>query len=355
MQSTFFSNRHRPGKDAVVETGRGDPLDPASLPAGSWRLATGVRLAAAVVLVALSCFAVPLAAGAQGLNGFYLRGDFGDSDALTVRGRIEGVDQPTRCDRLLHADPAAVPRDPACAGLASSVYATMVFDRGAETMTHATALALGYSRGWFRIEAELNNTVLGGTSAPLLDVSRLAAERVHEWSAVEQPQARISGFSVTDFFVNVHLDFKNSSRYTPFFGFGGGVSNVILSFEGLRVRRTLADGFAPVGGVDPASDPVIPAWQTRAAGTADSMSLLVADSTLGTNLIGGVTFETNDRFSIALRGRYARYGDVRKPEKWDLVRSHAPVLADGRTPATIDLVLSDIEYYSVTISFLYDL
>ena len=335
-------------------------------PRWGWRIATGVRFAAAVVPVALSWLIAPLAASAPGRDGFYLRGDFGDSDALTVRGRIEGVDQPTRCDRLLHPDAATVPRDPACSGLASAVFATMEFNRGAETMTSATALALGYSRGWLRLEAELNNTVLGGTSAPLLDMGRLAAERVHEWSAVEQPQARLSGFSVTDLFVNVHLDFDSSSRFTPFFGVGGGVSSVILAFcpaypdvflesEGLRVRRTLANGFAPVGGVDPATDTVIPAWQTRAAGTADSMSLLLAESTLGTNLIGGVAFEANDRFSIALRGRYARYGDVRKSGEWELVRSHAPVLADGRTPATFDLVLSDIVFYSVAISFVYDL
>ena len=148
---------------------------------------------------------------------------------------------------------------------------------------------------------------------------------MHEWSAVEQPQAKLSGFSVTDLFVNVHLDFNNPSRFTPFYGVGGGVSSVVLVFEGLRVRRTLANGFTPVGGVDPATETVIPAWQTRAAGTADSMSLLLAESTLGTNLVGGVAFETNERFSIALRGRYARYRDVRKAGKWDLVLRESPV------------------------------
>ena len=320
-----------------------------------WRVATGVRLAAAVVLAALSWFVVPLAASAQGQDGFYLRGDFGDSDALTVRGRIEGVDQPTRCDRLLYPDPATIPHDPACSGLPSGVFATVAFDRGAETMTTATSLALGYTRGWVRLEAELNNTVLGATSAPLLGAGRLAPERVNEWSAVERPRARISGFSVTDLFVNVHLDYNNSSRFTPFLGVGGGVSNVVLVFDGLRVRRTLNDGFAPAGGVDPRADIAIPAWQTRAAGTADTVSLPFAESTHGTNLIGGVAFEANERFGIALRGRYARYRDVRKPGKWDLLRSHAPVLADGNTPATFDLVLSDIVFYSATISFVYDL
>ena len=318
-------------------------------------VATGFRLATAVVVVALCWFAPPLAASAQGQDGFYLRGDFGDSDALTILGRMEGVDQPTGCDRLLYPDPAAVPRDPACSGTASGVFATMAFDRGAETMTSATALALGYARGWLRLEAELNNTVLGATSAPLVDAGGLAPERVREWSAVEEPQARVSGFNITDLFLNVLLDYNNSSRFTPFFGVGGGVSNVILVFKGLRVRRTLTDGFAPEGGVDPGAEVAVPAWQTRAAGTADSAWLQLAESTIGTNLIGGVAYEANERFGIALRGRYARYGDVRKPGKWDQVRSHAPVLADGSTPATFDLVLSDIVFYAVTISFAYDL
>ena len=318
-------------------------------------VSTGSRLATAVVLVALCWFAAPLVVGAQGQDGFYLRGDFGDSDALTILGRMEGVDQPTRCDRLLYPDPAAVPRDPACSETASGVYATLAFDRGAESMTSATALAFGYARGWVRLEAELNNTVLGATSAPMVDAGRLAPERVHEWSVVEEPQARVSGFNIRDMFLNVHLDYHNSSRFTPFVGVGGGVSNVILVFKGLRVRRTLADGFAPDGGVDPSADTAIPAWQTRAAGTADSAWLRLAESTVGTNLIGGVAYEANERFGVALRGRYARYGDVRKPGKWDQLRSHAPVLADGNTPATFDLVLSDIVFYAVTISFAYDL
>ena len=318
-------------------------------------VATCFRLATSVAVVALSWFAATLTATAQGQDGFYLRGDFGDSDALTIRGSMEGVDQPTRCDRLLYPDPTALSDDPACSESASGVFATTAFDRGAETMTSATALALGYSRGWIRLEAELNNTVLGATSAPLVDAGRLASERVDEWSAVEGPQARVSGFSITDLFVNVLLDYKNSSRFTPFFGVGGGVSNVILVFDGFRVRRTLTDGFAPAGGADPAADTLIPAWQSRAAGTADTVSLPLAESTAGTNLIGGVAFEADDRFSIALRGRYARYGDVRKPGRWDQMRSHAPVLADGNTPATFDLVLGDIVYYSVTVSFMYDL
>ncbi len=312
-------------------------------------------LAMAIVLVAVSWFVVPATASAQGRDGFYLRGDFGDSDALTMRARIEGVDQPTRCDRLLYPDPAAVPRDPACSGHTSGVLATVEFDRGAETMTSATALALGYARGRLRVEAEMSNTMLGGTSAPMRDSGQPAEERLHEWSAVERPQARLSGFSINDLFLNVHLDFSNSLRFTPFLGVGGGISTVILTFEGLRVRRTLADGFAPTGGIAPAAGKAVPAWQTRAAGTADYMSLALAESTLGTNLIGGIAFEANERVSLVFRGRYSRYGDVHKPGKWDLVRSHGPVLADGRTPATFDLVLGDIAAYSATISFVYGL
>ena len=113
----------------------------------AWRIATGVRLATAAVLVAPGWFAAPVAVTAQGRDGLYLRADFGDSDALTFRGSFKGVDLPTRCDRLLHSDPTTVPPDPACTGFGSNVFATVRFDRGAETMTSATALALGYARG----------------------------------------------------------------------------------------------------------------------------------------------------------------------------------------------------------------
>ena len=136
------------------------------------REATCAPLATAVVLVVAGWLVVPVAASAQGRDGFYLRGDFGNSDALTMRARIEGIDQPTRCDLLLYPDLAAGPRDPACSRHSSGVLATVEFDRGAETMTSATALALGYSRGRLRVEAELSNTMLGGTSAPMLDAGQ---------------------------------------------------------------------------------------------------------------------------------------------------------------------------------------
>ena len=316
---------------------------------------TRLRFGAVAVLFALSGSLAPWAASAQGRDGFYLRGDLGDSDAGTFRARVEGVDQPTRCDRLLHPGPATLPRHPACPGFASGVFAAAAFDRGAETMTSATALAFGYTRGWFRLEAELNGTALGGTSAPLLDAGPPAPERGREWSAVERPRASLSGLGITDLFVNLHLDLNNRSRFTPFLGLGGGVSTVVLVFEALRVRETLAGGFAPAGGVDPAADTGIPPWQARAAGTVDFVSLPLAESTFGANLVGGVAFRVSERWSIALRGRYARYREVRKPGEWDLLRSHAPVLADGRTPATFDLVLGDIEFHAVTVSFVYGL
>ena len=186
-----------------------EPMSVAAQASGLLR-ATRTPLAMAVVLVAVSWLVFPASASAQGRDGFYLRGDFGDSDALTMRARIEGIDQPTRCDRLLHPDPATVPRDPACSGSASGAFATVEFDRGAETMTSATALAVGYARGRLRVEAELSNTMLGGTSAPMLDAGQPGEERLHEWSAVERPHARVSGFSINDLFLNVHLDFSNS-------------------------------------------------------------------------------------------------------------------------------------------------
>ena len=312
-------------------------------------------LAMAIVLVAVSWFVVPASASAQGRDGFYLRGDFGDADALTIRGEFEGVDQPTRCDRLLYPDPAIVPHGAACPESAPAVFATTEFDQGAETMTSATALAFGYARGPVRLEFEASTTYLGATSAPLSDAANLAPERIFEWSSVEQPRAKLSGLSVSDLFVNMQLDIPNSTRFTPFLGVGGGVSSFIFVLDGLRTRRTLADGFAPVGGVDPGADTQIPAWQARAAGTVDSASLQVVERTLGANVIGGVAFEANERFTVALRGRYSRYRDIQTSGEWDVIRSHRPVLADGKTPATFHVVLSGIVSYSVTVSFAYRL
>ena len=50
-----------------------------------------------------------------------------------------------------------------------------------------------------------------------------------------------------------------------------------------------------------------------------------------------------------MKVRWARFDEMSGSVQWDLIRSHAPVRADGETPFTGRLNLDGIEYRGVTL------
>ena len=51
--------------------------------------------------------------------------------------------------------------------------------------------------------------------------------------------------------------------------------------------------------------------------------------------------------------RWARFEGFEDEATWDLVRSHAPVIADGVTPFDADLEFTSIGYQAVTVNLKY--
>ena len=56
---------------------------------------------------------------------------------------------------------------------------------------------------------------------------------------------------------------------------------------------------------------------------------------------------------MGVTARWARFDDVTHDTTWNLIRSHAPVPADGVTPFDAHLEFGGIGYQAVTVSLKY--
>lgn len=113
--------------------------------------------------VSLFFFHTPSVA-AQDIDGFYISTNFGLTSAFGADVTAFGANHPTRCDRLLYANPASAPNDADCtAPPTSSRQGEFAFDRNSG---RAQALALGYATGSLRLEAEFLLRQQVGKAAP---------------------------------------------------------------------------------------------------------------------------------------------------------------------------------------------
>ena len=57
--------------------------------------------------------------------------------------------------------------------------------------------------------------------------------------------------------------------------------------------------------------------------------------------------------TVGLTGRWAQFGHITDEATWDLIRSHAPVQADGVTPFDTTQRFEGISYLAVTVGLKY--
>ncbi len=298
-------------------------------------------MASAVAFVSLLVFIAFVApAGAQERRALYIGFQQGLTLPSTLTAPLAGNSQPTRCDSLLYANGA-----PPAADCPSSdprqIYSTD-FDLGAG---YAGGVQVGYGWSRIRLEAEYLVHFQGADASPIYATDDLVSTgKAREWNPDAPPFARVSDVRAHQLFANVYYDLVNGSRWTPFVGAGVGVARTSLHYGNRYVRRTLAQGYFPIGGVDPATTDAVPEWQRNAAGTVSAVGADVTDTVLGYQLLGGVDYALTDRVSVGARVRWARFEAASGEFVWDLVRSHEPVLADGVTPYALGLEVDGLQH-----------
>ena len=298
-----------------------------------------------VLAVVLAC--IPDAAVAQDdRDGFYAGLQLGVAFPTRVKSARTYVSHPTRCDILLYPPSVTPPvDDPACRNSRPGVTSNE-FSPGAGP---AGGFMVGYATGRLRFEMEYLNASLGSAESPVGGTTSTALlTKTSEWSTEQPPFEWIGEYTVHQVFANVYYDFLNDSRWTPFFGAGIGWAATELNYYLQFIRKPEAEYLE----ID--FDPDWPdAAKRAAAGTASILDTYASTSGFGYQVLSGVEYALSEQTSLSAGLRWARFEDIEHEAVYNLLRSHAGVLADGVTPFNNELEFSGIGYLALTGSLKY--
>ena len=262
-----------------------------------------------------------------------------------VTASNSGINHPTRCDRVLYADPSRAPVDAACTDNSVRALVSDSFNLGG---AFAGTASIGYAWDRLRIEAEfLSRAHDGGVSRLIGEVDNPALQgKATEWSPDDPPYHRVSDFRSSQLLLNVVYEFGSGSTWSPFVGVGAGVARVKSHYRVSFLRRTLADGYVEAVGGDPHRPED---WQVAAAGTSSVINTQVSDEAFGYQIMAGVQRRLTEATSLLLTLRWSGIDDVSGEDIWDTIRSHRPVQADGVTPFSSTQDFRDIGSLSATL------
>ena len=304
------------------------------------------RGARVVALCAALPFLPDAAAAQAERDGFYAGVQSGVALPAALQSARSYLSNPTRCDTLLYPPSVSPPvDDPACRE-ASPGTTSNEFDPGPGP---AGGAMIGYAAGGLRVEMEYLNASPGSAESPIGGTtSAVLPTKSSEWSTEQPPYEWVGEYTVHQVFANVYYDFRNDSRWTPYAGAGIGWAAVDLNYYLQFVRKPEAEY------LQIEFDPDWPdAAKRAAAGTASILDTYAGAGVLGYQALAGVDYALSERTSIGVALRWARFGDVEHEAAYNLVRSHAGVLADGVTPFNNELTFSGIGYQAVTVNLKY--
>ena len=296
----------------------------------------------------------------QSRRGFYVGIDLGLTHAASMGSPLSGISQPTRCDSILYQQATETerqqamktnreartfrpPTDAQCTSTTPKTIYTADFDPG---IGFAGALSAGYTLDNLRFEFEYLHRRQGDDSSLLPGTTDVTRGKGREW--LHPPSAGISDFQANQLFLNVYYDFRNDSPWTPYLGAGLGWARTSLRYENLYIRKNGQAYLDAVSGQD---------WpdevKLAAAGTVSYLNTRINKNLFGFQFLGGLDYALTERVSIGLKGRWARFQNIRHNAVWNGIRSHAPVLADGVTPYRVRIKLDNVEYWGMTLGLKY--
>ena len=256
------------------------------------------------------------------------------------------VSHPTRCDSLLYPPTVSPPvNDPACRDNQPAVTSNEL-DPGAGP---TGGFMLGYATGGLRFEMEYFSASPGSAESPIGDTTSTALlSKTSEWSTDQPPYEWIGEFTVHQVFANLYYDLRNGSRWTPFAGAGIGWAAVDLNYYLQFVRKPEAEY------LQIEFDPDWPDVAKRAAaGTASILDTYAGQNVFGYQALAGIDYALSDHTSLGVALRWARFDDVDHEGVYNIVRSHAPVRADGVTPWNYEVEFSGLGYQALTVNLKY--
>ena len=281
-------------------------------------------------------------------SGFYLSLEGGTSKSASANVAMWGYNHPSRCHRLLYADPADAPTDAECtAPKEDGLMGNFPFE---SEMGLFTSVALGYSLGSVRVEVEAFSRRQRFDGAPF-DVGDDAVMKGQdsEWSLLAPPYSDISEFHSLQYFGNIFYALNSGSGLTPYIGGGGGLVSLNFAHYTQFQRKSIAHGYLEAFGGSKSDPDAAPEWQRAAAGTMSGIAEEVSETAIGFQLVGGVDIDLGGGTSLGIQGRWTRVGEVSARLDWQVVYSHDPVHSDGRTPFATTMEYDGLGYMGLSL------
>ena len=285
--------------------------------------------------------------------GFYLSGDIGANFASGPDLEGRDNDRGGVCDEFINPLFADVPgcTDPIRRGDSWM----SKFDGTAGILAGAAA---GYSLqdrfpdhllGRFRLEMEYfyrNSEYDRDADIRFGSGASVAAHQNGELVLAEDRLGSIAGHNL---FGNLYFDFFNTSRLTPYVGFGVGVGFTNVDYGTLGALNT--DPARITSGADLSNADQI---RRNLAGTVVREQTNLDDTLFGYQVLFGVDYALTEALSLGVKGRWVAFDTFRDGGGWDRLRSHESQLRlDGSEPVAYKIKLDDIELFGVSLNLKY--
>ena len=295
------------------------------------------RPAAAAALVGAALLAAGDDAAAQRL---YIGFEEGGPRPQRATSSQAFLNHPTRCDRLLYPEGLTPPDDPACDARDATTALTNSFDLGTGFGYGST---VGLTYGAFRAELDFRLR-RHGRDTRTIEVAggnEALTGKNAEWAVA--PTETLSDVGAEEAFLNLYRDFENRTRWTPYLGAGMGLARIEAHFAASFVRKPEREYLAIE---------FVPDWpeeaRRAAAGTASLLNAEIEGWVAGYQFIVGLDVNLGEAL-LGVKVRWGRFGELTTTTEYDLVRSHAPVQADGLTPFGVDIGLGGLGYREVAL------
>ena len=161
---------------------------------------------------------------------------------------------------------------------------------------------------------------------------------------------RIGSVTSHNLFGNLYLDFPNSSRFTPYVGFGVGVGFTDMDYGSLWARNPDANAITTGAGL-----PNADAIRQNLAGSTSSAQTKLSDTLFGYQALFGMDYALTKALTLGVKGRWVNFASFSDGGVvWDPLRSHPPHLRrDLSEPVSGHFKTGDIEMFAVSVTMKY--
>ena len=299
---------------------------------------------------------------AQADSGFYVSGEVGANFAMGLDTTGSSNDRASVCDEYINPNFATVTQTPGyenynCTGpnRGSGSGWRNKFDGTTGILAGA---AVGYSfagqnpnspLGGFRVELEyLYRQSNYDQASEILTESGESRDKLRD--EIAQATDRIGSLISHNLFGNLFYDFRNTSRFTPYIGVGGGIGFTDMEYGGLWARNSDPDRIRTGVGL-PNEDEI----RRNLAGTVSVGQTTMTDALLGFQVLFGMDYAITEATSLGLKGRWVNFSSFRDDlVDWELLRSHPVNLRkDGSEPVWGRFKTDDVEFFGLSVNLKY--